>query len=80
MYPLNWAKTPVVSPDFIAELTNVLASNGCEGLFGTDSLVDDNWAKLTIGNVSVIVPSNGKERRSLHFLLRSLSMIKISSS
>ena len=69
MFPLNRANTPVVPPDFIAELTSVLASNGCEGLFGIDTLVENDWTELTIGNASVVVPSNGKESEEAYILV-----------
>ncbi|CAD6447778.1 e4d5ba55-7e96-4408-bfa6-a455d9d763fb [Sclerotinia trifoliorum] len=58
------ADTPIFPPDFIAELTNVLASNSCEGLFGIDTLGVDDWTELSIGNASVVVPSNGTDREN----------------
>ena len=56
----------MVSPDFVAEFTNVLASNGCEGLFGIDTLVDNDWTELKIGNASIVVPSNGKDKEETY--------------
>ncbi|KAI4280129.1 MAG: hypothetical protein L6R35_005972 [Caloplaca aegaea] len=53
--------TPVVPPKFIAELDHVLTLSDCKGLFGIDTLAEDDWTELTIGDASVVVPSNGKE-------------------
>lgn len=39
---LNRANLPVVSPDFVAEFIRVLASEDCEGLFGIDTLVEND--------------------------------------
>jgi hypothetical protein len=62
MLCLNRASTPTLSADFITELADMLASNGCEGLFGIDTLADNDWTELSIENASVVVPSNGNER------------------
>jgi len=58
----NSDENPTVPPNLVTDLSNVLASNGCEGLFGIDTLAAKNWTELTIGNASVVVPSNGKDR------------------
>lgn len=57
----NRVITPVVPPKFIAELDHVLTLSDCKGLFGIDTLAEDDWTELTIGDASVVVPSNGKE-------------------
>ncbi|KAI0436239.1 hypothetical protein F4803DRAFT_542987 [Xylaria telfairii] len=54
--------TPTFAPGFIAELADILTSNGCNGLFGIDTLNQNDWTELSIGNASVVVPSNGNER------------------
>jgi hypothetical protein len=58
--------TPVLPPDFIVDLTNILALNDCEGLFGIDTLGGENWTELTISNASVVVPSNGRDREEAY--------------
>ncbi|EFY89303.1 hypothetical protein J3458_018760 [Metarhizium acridum] len=55
------AATPTPSAAFVQELLSVLASNGCEGLFGIDTLAKNNWSEMKIGDASVVVPSNGSE-------------------
>jgi len=40
----------------------VLVSNDCEGVFGVDTLIEDDWTELTIGTSSVVVSSDGCER------------------
>lgn len=60
----NSDNSPTIPPELIAEMTDVLALNGCEGLFGIDSLLEDDWTELSIGDASVVVPSNGKEREA----------------
>ena len=48
--------------NFIETLTDVLATNGCEGLFGIDTLAEEDWTEINIGNASVVVPSNDQVR------------------
>ncbi|KAL8895228.1 MAG: hypothetical protein Q9207_008251 [Kuettlingeria erythrocarpa] len=55
------ANTPVIPPHFVAELDHLLTLNGCKGLFGIDTLAVNDWTEITIGNASVVVPSNGEE-------------------
>lgn len=57
----NRSIVPTVSEAFTAELTNVLSSVQCEGLFGIDTLGERNTAEFHIGEASVVVPSNGHE-------------------
>ena len=61
---MNRADTAVVSPDLIAKLTTVLRLNGWEGLFDIDTLIEDDWTELTIGDASIVVSNNGKEREA----------------
>ncbi|KAI4129746.1 MAG: hypothetical protein LQ341_006532 [Variospora aurantia] len=56
------ANSPVIPPHFIAELDRVLTLSDCNGLFGIDTLAEADWTELTVGNASVVVPSNGNER------------------
>ncbi|KAL8897578.1 MAG: hypothetical protein Q9192_002503 [Flavoplaca navasiana] len=58
----NRVTTPAIPPQFIAELDHVLTLSDCKGLFGIDTLAEHDWTELTIGDASVVVPSNGKER------------------
>ena len=58
---LNRVPTPAIDADFGRELASILASNGCEGLFGIDTLGDEDWTELNIGDASVVVPSDGNE-------------------
>ncbi|KAL8977094.1 MAG: hypothetical protein Q9205_007034 [Flavoplaca limonia] len=58
--------SPVVPPQFIAELDHILTLSDCKGLFGIDTLAEDDWTELTIGNASVVVPSNGKEMEEMY--------------
>ncbi|KAI4239783.1 MAG: hypothetical protein LQ349_000091 [Xanthoria aureola] len=60
------ANTPVIPPQFIAELDHILTLSDCKGLFGIDTLADDDWTELTVGNASVVVPSNGQEREEAY--------------
>ncbi|KAG6017605.1 hypothetical protein E4U43_000738 [Claviceps pusilla] len=53
--------SPVPSAEFIHEFLSVLASNGCEGLFGIDTLAKHNWSEMKIGDASVVVPSKDGE-------------------
>ncbi|KAL2059742.1 hypothetical protein VTL71DRAFT_10234 [Oculimacula yallundae] len=63
----NSDETPTVSPNLVADLSEVLAANGCEGLFGIDTLAATNWTELTVGNASVVVPSNGNDREEDYY-------------
>ncbi|KAL8755705.1 MAG: hypothetical protein Q9184_004720 [Pyrenodesmia sp. 2 TL-2023] len=62
----NRADIPVIPPHFMAELEHVLTVSDCKGLFGIDTLAEDDWTELTVGNASVVVPSNGKEREKAY--------------
>jgi hypothetical protein len=48
----------------VQEFLSVLANNGCEGLFGIDTLAKNNWSEMKIGDASVVVPSNDSETYS----------------
>lgn len=49
---------PLLPPAFILEFLDILASNGCSGLFGIDTIAKSDWTELSIGDASVVVPSN----------------------
>ncbi|KAK0643283.1 hypothetical protein B0T16DRAFT_391833 [Cercophora newfieldiana] len=72
MLPMEFAvvpreqSVPRFSPEFAADLASVLASAGCEGLFGIDTLGHEDWTELKIGNASVVVPSDGSEREGAY--------------
>ncbi|POR33052.1 hypothetical protein TPAR_06752 [Tolypocladium paradoxum] len=53
--------TPAPTPAFIAEFLSVLASNGCDGLFGIDTIAKGAWSEMKIGDASVVVPSNNSD-------------------
>ncbi|KDR79793.1 hypothetical protein GALMADRAFT_61902 [Galerina marginata CBS 339.88] len=53
--------TPVLTPAFLFDFLSVLATSGCDGLFGIDTIAKNAWAEMTIGNASVVVPSNGSD-------------------
>jgi hypothetical protein len=61
-YKLTRHASPVPSGDFLSELSNTLAVNDCHGMFGVYTLAEDDWTELSIGNSSVVIPSNGQER------------------
>ncbi|KAL9063187.1 MAG: hypothetical protein Q9161_009605 [Pseudevernia consocians] len=56
--PISTTTTPAFSPAFLSDFLSVLASNGCDGLFGVDTLAKDAWSEMKIGDASVVVPSN----------------------
>lgn len=58
MTPLSTTTTPVFTPEFLSDFLSVLASNGCDGLFGVDTLAKGAWSEMKIGDASVVVPSN----------------------
>lgn len=49
------------SAEFTQEFLSVLANNGCEGLFGIDTLAKNNWSEMKVGDASVVVASNDTE-------------------
>ncbi|KAM4066068.1 3-hydroxybutyryl-CoA dehydratase [Hirsutella rhossiliensis] len=55
------ADHPTLSAAFVQEFLSILATNGCEGLFGVDTLAGNNWSEMKIGDASVVVPSNDIE-------------------
>jgi len=50
--------TPTPSPSFLLDFYTVLSSNGCDGLFGIDTIAQKGWSEMKIGDASVVVPSN----------------------
>ena len=50
--------TPAPTPAFLLDFLSVLALNGCDGLFGIDTLAKGPWSEMKIGDASVVVPSN----------------------
>ncbi|KAH8586023.1 hypothetical protein B0O99DRAFT_645559 [Bisporella sp. PMI_857] len=50
--------TPVPTSAFLSDFLSVLALNGCDGLFGIDTIAKVAWSEMSIGDVSVVVPSN----------------------
>lgn len=52
------ADTPVPDPSFLADFQNVLVANKCDGLFGIDTVANETWSELKIGDASVVVPDN----------------------
>ncbi|KAJ6780651.1 hypothetical protein PWT90_01747 [Aphanocladium album] len=60
--PMEFASVPssqkvhFPSGAFMAELATVLRSNGCEDMFGIDTVADSAWSELSVGNASVVVP------------------------
>ena len=57
-YPLTSLTTPALTPTFLADFLSVLASNGCDNLFGIDTIAKGAWSEIKIGDASVVVPSN----------------------
>lgn len=50
--------TPAPTPAFLFDFLSVLALNGCDGLFGIDTLTKGARSEMSIGHASVMVPSN----------------------
>lgn len=50
--------TPTPPPAFVDELLSVLTSNGCDGLFGIDTVAKKDWSEMKIGDASVVVSSH----------------------
>lgn len=53
--------TPAPTPAFLLDFLSVLASNGCDGLFGIDTIAKGAWSEMKIGDASVVVPSNDSD-------------------
>jgi len=47
--------------EFMEEFSAALASSGCAGMFGLDTISRNSWAEMTVGNASVVVRSTGDE-------------------
>ncbi|KFX94723.1 hypothetical protein V490_04216 [Pseudogymnoascus sp. VKM F-3557] len=56
------------TPAFVKEFLSVLASNGCDNLFGIDTIAKDSWSEMKIGDSSVVVPSNGSNDDDENFI------------
>ncbi|KAM0425043.1 hypothetical protein ACHAPT_009844 [Fusarium lateritium] len=62
--PMEFAAVPATTttaaptPAFLADFLSVLTSNGCDGLFGIDTIARGDWSEMKIGDASVVVPSN----------------------
>ncbi|KAG5332580.1 hypothetical protein C0989_006821 [Termitomyces sp. Mn162] len=52
---------PAPTPAFIEDFLTILVANGCIGLFGIDTRAKNGWAEASIGNASVVVPSDKGE-------------------
>jgi hypothetical protein len=46
---------------FLSDFLSVLALNGCDGLFGIDTIAKVAWSEISIGDASVVVPSNDSD-------------------
>ncbi|KAM0200797.1 hypothetical protein ACHAPI_002462 [Fusarium lateritium] len=62
---LESADTPIPPTDFLADLTTVLIENHYEGLLGLNTIGKHNWAEVSIGQASVVVPTNGENNFNL---------------
>jgi hypothetical protein len=43
---------PALTPAFLVDFLSVLALNGCEGLFGIDTIAKAAWSEMSIGDAS----------------------------
>ena len=59
--PLARIDTATPSSGFLSDLISVLTLNGCDGLFGVDSLATADWTEMKVGDASVVVPSNDSD-------------------
>jgi len=50
--------------EFLEDFSAALTSNGCDGMFGLDTISRNSWAEITIGNASVVVPSDGNHHEN----------------
>ena len=55
---LTRATTPVPTPSFLSDFLSILTQNGVEGMFGIDTMASGAWSEMSIGDASVVVPSN----------------------
>lgn len=58
---LTRSTNPGPTPAFLSDFSSVLASNGCDGLFGIDTIASGNWSEMKIGGASVVVSNNGDD-------------------
>lgn len=61
MTPLIRTTIPAPAPAFVSDFVSVLALNGCKGLFGIDTIARDAWTEMSVGDASVVVPSNDSD-------------------
>ena len=61
LIPLIGTDTVVPRSDFLSDFASVLTSDGCDGLFGIDTLANGDWTEMNVGNASVVVPSNDSD-------------------
>lgn len=52
---------PVLTDSFLSDFLDVLESNKCAGLFGIDTIAKSAWIEMSMGNASVVVPSNASD-------------------
>ena len=61
MTPPTRTATPAPTPAFVLDFLSVLALNGCDALFGIDTIAKGAWTEMSIGDASVVVPSNDSD-------------------
>jgi len=54
------------TPAFLLDFLAVLSMNGCDGLFGIDTIAKGPWSEINIGDASVVVPSNDNDGYDQH--------------
>ena len=54
----------------------MLAGNGCDDLFGIDTLAKAAWSETTIGTASVVIPSNNDEVFQDRFLTVAYAFVE----
>jgi hypothetical protein len=59
--PLTRTATPTPTLAFLLDFLSVLASNGCDSLFGIDTIAKGAWSEMKIGDASVVVSSNDSD-------------------
>ena len=52
---------PTPTPAFLLDFHSVLALNGCDDLFGIDTIEKSAWVEMKIGDASVVVPTNDSD-------------------
>lgn len=59
--PLTRTNTSAPTPAFLSDFLSVVASTGCDDLFGLDTLAESAWLEMKIGDASVVVPGTVPE-------------------